>query len=285
MQHELDKFLCVVEAQSFSGAAKKLHISQPALSMAIKNLEKSLGTELLLRQGRGFVVTEAGQVVLGHAKKIRLSMDNLKSELADELQSVRTLKVGMIDSIGDLLFADENEIDETNLQVTVANSKTLIDMLARDQLDIVLITKPDVIRGNFTVEEMGLEKFKLVSAPEMAREVADNIKVNRLIPKMLTYDQKSTTFAKITRQIGAAKLKFQPIFYSTSPDLIRSMAIRGRGAALLPASKIADDLTNGTLVEIKDVEFSRGIMAVTLRGKFVSKAMKSIVESVKKGLK
>ena len=61
--HELDIFLTAAELGNFSEAARRLHISQPAVSQAISSLEKHFGIDLFLRHGRSVRLTEAGQTL------------------------------------------------------------------------------------------------------------------------------------------------------------------------------------------------------------------------------
>lgn len=65
----MEAFVRVVETGSFSGAARQLHIGQPAVSKAIAQLEERLGVQLLLRSTHGLAVTEAGQNFYEHAKR------------------------------------------------------------------------------------------------------------------------------------------------------------------------------------------------------------------------
>ena len=67
---QLRYFLAIVEEGSLSRAAQALHVAQPALSIHIRNMEADLGTALLFRSPRGVVPTEAGQVLLRHARTV-----------------------------------------------------------------------------------------------------------------------------------------------------------------------------------------------------------------------
>ena len=69
-QAELKYFLEVANTKNLSRASERLGISQPTLSVAIKRLENSIGTELLIRQKRGVALTQAGKQLLIHAKQL-----------------------------------------------------------------------------------------------------------------------------------------------------------------------------------------------------------------------
>jgi DNA-binding transcriptional LysR family regulator len=91
--HELNVFVQAVEAESFTAAAERLHISQPAVSMQINNLEKRLNTNLFDRSGRSIEPTEAAEAllpmareILNYATHIEESMASLKGTLSGHLQ-------------------------------------------------------------------------------------------------------------------------------------------------------------------------------------------------------
>lgn len=78
----LHHFLAVADAGSFHGAARRLNISQPALTKSIRVLEQTFGTELFLRQSRGVHLTEAGEVLRRHARDIEASWNAAVVEVA-----------------------------------------------------------------------------------------------------------------------------------------------------------------------------------------------------------
>ncbi len=90
--HRIATFLCAVEERSFSGAAKRLKMSQPAVSLQIQALEQQLGVELFRRAGRAVVLTEAGRALvpmarqmLGLSKHIEETMCALRGKLVGQL--------------------------------------------------------------------------------------------------------------------------------------------------------------------------------------------------------
>jgi DNA-binding transcriptional LysR family regulator len=87
-----DFFIQVAESQSITEAAKRLHISQPAVSMQIKRLEQELGVFLLTPHARGFLLTDAGKVFLDYAKR----MVSLQEQMTRSLEEFRKGKRGHI---------------------------------------------------------------------------------------------------------------------------------------------------------------------------------------------
>ena len=71
----LQSFLVVIESGSFSAAAERLHLSQPAVSLQVRQLEKSLNAPLIERVGRTAKPTAAGAALLAHAQQINAAVD------------------------------------------------------------------------------------------------------------------------------------------------------------------------------------------------------------------
>jgi len=285
MQHEYVKFLTVVEEGSFNLAANKLHITQPALSIAIKNLEKELGAQLLYRSPRGVKLTEAGEVVYKQAKIMRRTKKNLLSRLGEELKSAKTLKLGVIDSIGRILIDSQNLAPKINLELIIDRTNHLIESLRIDKIDMAFVSMSKSRNiDEVQLEPLGKEKFSLVCAPGIEGAVIQDINQSATINNFLSYDKHSNTNTLMRRCFKDLGLKVEGSFYSTNPDLIRLMALHGKGVALLPDSTIRQNLKNDTLIKLKAVAFSRPIASATLVGKYISDDMTQLKENVKKGL-
>ena len=80
---QLRYFSEIVEAKSFTRAANRVRIAQPALGLQIRKLEDELGAELLRRHSRGVEATEAGTVLLRHANAILKQVEQARQEVMD----------------------------------------------------------------------------------------------------------------------------------------------------------------------------------------------------------
>jgi DNA-binding transcriptional LysR family regulator len=97
---QLNYFVAVVNHMSFSKAAEKLHISQPSLSNAIKNLERDLGFQIIERNTRNIRLTEAGEVLYDRAIHLLSEMTIVKKEMEEvRLVGKGELQIGMIESV------------------------------------------------------------------------------------------------------------------------------------------------------------------------------------------
>lgn len=86
---DLRLFISIAQENSLTRGAERVHISLPAASTRIKNLEESLGTKLLYRASNGVTLTPPGQVMLQHALEVQRQMERLCSDLQDYAQGVK----------------------------------------------------------------------------------------------------------------------------------------------------------------------------------------------------
>jgi len=243
MDHRVEKFMAVVDFGSFTDAAERLHVSQPSLSVAIKKLEKELGVQLIIRGGNFFQVTEEGKLVYEYGAQARLQLKNLKAELTSELASQRILRVGMIDSVADRLFSSSSVDIDGQLEARIDNSSRLLRGVRLDQLDMAIITKPfGSLSDDYRVLSVGEEQFIAVCSPQTAVDVQKRLQKHREVNDFLTYDQSSTTYQWINKYFNENNLTYTPRFFSTNPDLMLQMALRGKGVALLPEVLVSDEI-------------------------------------------
>lgn len=104
---QIQYFVAVAKSGSFSAAARNLRISQPALTLQVKQLEERLGTKLLIRYARGVELTEAGKVFLGHSNNALESLDRGEREVAAFKKSTsEEVSIGFTPTVGRALMPD-----------------------------------------------------------------------------------------------------------------------------------------------------------------------------------
>ena len=141
---QLKYFQAVCTYQTVSAAAEYLHISQPALSSAIKELENEFGVSLFRRQHSGMALTTEGDVLLNMAQKILSSADEMESVMRDLGKTRKKLRLGVPPMIGFLLmpyiykyFAVENPLIQ--LEITEGGRQELLKKLSDDLLDMIFL--------------------------------------------------------------------------------------------------------------------------------------------------
>jgi DNA-binding transcriptional LysR family regulator len=258
MDHRFKKFLAVADTGSFSAAAKKLHVSQPAITLAIASLERAFGTKLYIRKKYAVELTEQGEIVAKTAKKISQEIEKMGAKLHEDAPSGQ-YQIGIIDSIAQLLYTSTKESQLlANVEVMVDNSKRILGDLAAERIDVGVITgQPTTLGKDVTVHKLHSEEFVFVCAPHVAPSTAVTH-----IDDWLAINQDSTSYKHFVKLFKRRGLVVTPIFYSTSMELLKGMAINGKGTALLPKHLVEENLDNGTLQVVKTKHLYRPIWAV-----------------------
>lgn len=141
---QLNYFITVVEANSFTEAAERCHISQSAVSQQIRALERELGVELLHRSGRKFTLTAAGEHLYRKGRPLLKELDSLCRETAEMAQrAVPTLRIGCLKSYGgsefQLAVAEfAHAYPEVTVEIMDGSHEDLYDAIRLGHADVVL---------------------------------------------------------------------------------------------------------------------------------------------------
>ncbi len=281
MEERLLRFARIVDAGSFTKAARELHISQPALTTTVKKLERELSHELIVRGSRGFTLTVAGQLAYESAKQIYADAQNLRLRLAEQTGRKPTLRVGLIDSVAAMLFVQGGlaELEQTTqASLTVDNSTRLIELVEHDHLDFALVTRPLRIAAALNVQEVGPEPLMLVCHADSATGLKTELAQKRLW-HFLSYNRASRTFQLIDEHFARLGITLEPHFYSTSPEIMLQLVLAGRGAAVLPYSLIKPHLETGQLVTL-NIDASAVIARQIVHVKRASRVLSAQAEAL-----
>ena len=141
----LEIFVAIAETGSATAAAKRVHLSQPAVSRNLRLLEENLGVDLFDRQGRGLVLNAAGRALLPRAETILESVDAATKATKDAAErDFFDLRIGTVDSVATYLFPPvveslHEEFPELELKFYTKRTSDLIDDVRHDDLDAVII--------------------------------------------------------------------------------------------------------------------------------------------------
>ncbi|AIG27141.1 LysR family transcriptional regulator [Brevibacillus sp. 7WMA2] len=138
-------FVKVVEKQNFSRAAEELNLSQPAVSLHIRNLEEEFDTSFIIRSPKHVRVTRAGELFYQKAKQILYAVDETRLELQALKQEVSgLLSLGASYTIGEYFLPKQlvmytKEYPKVQTQVKINNTREIIEALIDEKIDVGLI--------------------------------------------------------------------------------------------------------------------------------------------------
>ncbi|TDG13697.1 LysR family transcriptional regulator [Seongchinamella unica] len=281
----LNAFLLVAEAGSFSLAAEKLHLTQPAVSKRVALLEDQLGTELFDRIGRVISLTEAGQALLPHAKAVQ-------QELSQAERSVRDLAG---DVAGHLLLATSHHIGlhrlppvlssfsraypAVNIDIDFMDSEQAYELIVQGKVELAVVTlapKEEASVISIPVWHDPLD-FMIARDHDVLREGGrpSLVSLSRhpaILPGLNTY-----TGQIIKRLFDEHSLKLQVSLVTNYLETIRMMASVGLGWTILPRSMRDDSLA---IIDIPEVKIERTLGLVYHRGRSLSRAARAFIEAV-----
>jgi len=140
-------FICAVKHMNFSKAAEELHVTAPAVSLQIKEMEEDIGVSLFLREGRRVELTSAGEYFLLYARRV---ISTLK-EAGDTMerlkgQDARVLKIGLVSTakyfVPKILAQFKREYPNAQIRIEVRNRQQLVELLREGDIDIAVMGRP-----------------------------------------------------------------------------------------------------------------------------------------------
>ena len=173
---QLRYFVAVVDAKSITGAARKLHVVQSALSHQVANLEAELNAELLLRSKNGVQPTDAGLEMYRHAQAVIKHVDAIGQSIHEVENDVRgAVTIGLPSSTADvlalpLLKAVRQELPGVELCIMEGLSGVLSEQLAAGRLDLCILFETEPLRG-FGYLPLLKERLHFVSALPEAKAI------------------------------------------------------------------------------------------------------------------
>ncbi len=244
----LDVLRAVVEAGSISGAARRLHVSQPAITASVQKLEAALGQSLLERHPRGVSPTEAGRKLVTHARRIHALMDELVADVTDAERATAPLVLGASTTIAaglvPKIFARFRETQgNLGLRLVVGNTAAIIAQVERGVLQLGLVEGPP------KAARVRLEKLTddtllpVVAATSLLR--SNNVDMRSPV---LWREVGSGTRSVVERallKLGRRPMPFDLELGSTAA--IRRAANLSLGIAFLSRWSISEDLDAGRL--------------------------------------
>lgn len=238
---QLKAFVVVAQQESFMAACELLHISQPALSIAIKNLETEVGGALFSRTTRAVVLTPEGQRFLPTAKRLLQDWDDAFVDLSQAF----TLEHGILSIAAMPSFASSlvpsylkrfrNEFPDVKIKLHDVVAEDAVQMVCDDQVELALVFEvPDVPQLDFiTLFE---DKFVAAIPPALAQERPNHLSWAQLLESpMIALQQPSTIRAQIEALLDEQGLAFDVEFEANQLATIGQMVASGLGVSAVPS--------------------------------------------------
>jgi LysR family transcriptional regulator, low CO2-responsive transcriptional regulator len=274
---QLKVFESAARHLNFTRAAEELFLTQPAVSMQVKQLEESLGVALFEQLGKRVHLTEAGQEVLTYARTVTQQLDELESVL-NSLKGLSggKLRISVATTanyfIPTLLGTFSRRYPEVTVSLDVTNREILLQQLSENTVDLVIMGQPPA-EADVEAESFMENPLVIVAPPEHPLAGEKKIPLKRLQDEIfLVREPGSGTRSAMERFFAEREIHLKTGMEVGSNEAIKQSVQAGLGLGLLSRATIEQELELDRLVVLDVAEFPimRHWYAVHRRGKRLS---------------
>ena len=275
---QLKVFREVATLQSFTRASKALYLTQPAVSMQIKQLEVAVGLKLFEKQGRQISLTDAGEEISLLSNNILQQIDETQhhlEQIASGNQGKLRLAVATtVASVATRLMARFNEQHPAmSLHFTVTNREGLIQLLQDNETDIVIMGKPPE-ELDLDTQELMPNPLVIIAPPSHPLCGSDKpVSLNTLFQQnFILREPNSGTRRAIERFLSARGRSLQSSMEMNTNDAIKQSVAEGLGLGIVSIHTVTSELKQGRLKLVDAVGFPlrRSWYLVQRKGKRLS---------------
>ncbi len=238
--YRLHCFEVVVEESGFKRATGRLHITQPALSYQIKQLEEELGAQLFYRRPGGVSPTEAGRLLFQHAQQVSAAVRQAQRAIKELSEgAVGEVRIGTVNSVGiyflpRLLWTMRERYAGMRPTVVYRDANDILDALLANQLDLAILAGPRVDR-RLHYEELFEERVSLVSGRAHPFFGRPAIRPKQLKgAQFVALSPQTPTGALISRYLDRLGVAVEPVVSTDNVETVKRMVEIGMGIAFLP---------------------------------------------------
>jgi DNA-binding transcriptional LysR family regulator len=292
---QLAAFCAVVERRSFSQAADRLGVTQPAISLQIRALEKRLGRRLLDRSGRRVEPTEAGLRLYRGAQRLLALEEQLEQEVAGDETGELTGRLELGASTGPggsvvplLLCEFQRAHPGVGVALSVFDTQTVVELVGRRELELGVVGAAR--RQRAVVFEPFFRDEVVLACPPDHRFAGAEITLDELRGEPLLVMQEGAGVRQVIEdELRAAGLRLRDLDVRAELGLqesVRSALRAGHGITFISRSAIESDLEAGGLAiaRVEGLEPAREISLVRAAGRTPTRAAQAFVDFAREKL-
>mgnify|MGYP000571980586 CR=1 FL=1 len=276
---QLKAFVAIAEEKTFTAGAKRVNVTQAAVSMQIRQLEEQVGLPLFTRTPRRVLITEAGEKLLERARRILREHDAALEELAEIAGAENgRLRIGSAsamfatEQLPAILEKLQKKYKNAEVSVSSGTSKTLVDKILHGEIDVAFVSLPventhiqtDLLYSDEVVAiahpSHPLAKKKYISAATLADE------------KLILGEKGGNTRRMIDDFFDAANVKPHVVMELSRQEAINRMVENKMGVGIAGEKSSSKDVPKGKIVSwwVEGAEIKWNLGLARLRGGYYS---------------
>jgi DNA-binding transcriptional LysR family regulator len=283
--HQVRYFLAVADSLNFTRAAERCHVSQPALTRAIQQLEAELGGVLLRRERKLTHLTDFGRLIEPHLRQLAADAEAAKTTARRflNLQEAQ-IRLGIMCTVGPARFmgflADFNQAHPgCDIMLIEGVPSKLSELLLQGELDLAAMAQPEPFSERLDVLPLYRERFCIAFPTGHRLDALNHVAVSDVAGE--TYLRRVNCeyrdhLADLLRQRGlAVRVGFQ----SEREDWIQMMVAAGFGVCFLP--EYSPTIPGVRTQPVREPEVVREVSLVSMSGRRFSPAVRSFIAAVR----
>jgi DNA-binding transcriptional LysR family regulator len=292
---QLAAFCAVVERRSFSQAAERLGVTQPAVSLQVRSLEKRLGVQLLDRSGRRVEPTEAGLRLYRNAQRMLALEEQLVAEVASTTEGALSGELVIGASTGPaaiavplLLCEFQREHPDVRVHLTVSDTHTVVERVAARELELGIVGASRRYRG--VRFEPFLSDQVILACPPGHRFGGRTVTLDELREETLILMQEGAGVRQILedglRRRGVRLRDLDVRLELGLQESVRHAVEAGYGVTFISRTAVESELAAGTLEEarVEGLEATRQISLASATGRARTRVADAFVEFAREQL-
>ena len=294
---QLRAFVAIAETGTFTAGALRVHVTQAAISMQIRQLESEIGARVFVRAPRHVILTEAGEQLLRRARHILREHDAALDEIAELAGAERgRLRIGsasamvLTEQLPGILKELRRQHPAAEIAVTSGTSEVLVDQILAGEVDIAFVSLPVDMRGIKT-ERLSEDQLVAIASPRHRLAKQKTISAYTLAGERLILGERGGNTRRLIDQFFAqAGVSIRVAMELSRQQAIKRMVEEDMGVGIVPLQSIRDEVEKGRLIrwwiEGAQINWELGIAQLSngydspIMQKFVALARKNFLSDV-----
>ncbi|HKR22840.1 MAG TPA: LysR family transcriptional regulator [Pyrinomonadaceae bacterium] len=283
---QLRAFVAIAESGTFTAGALRVHVTQAAISMQIRQLETEIGAKVFVRAPRHVILTEAGEQLLRRARHILREHDAALDEIAELAGAERgRLRIGsasamvLTDQLPAILEELRAQHPGAEIGVTSGTSEVLVDQILAGEIDIAFVSLPVDVRGIKT-ERLSEDQLVAIASPRHKLAKQKTISAYTLAGERLILGERGGNTRRLIDQFFAqAGVTLHVAMELSRQQAIRRMVEADMGVGIVPLQSVIDDVEQGKLVRwwIEGAQINWELGTAQLTGGYESPIMQTFI--------
>lgn len=285
---QLEIFVAVYEENNMTRAAKKMYMTQPAVSQTIREIEEEYLISLFERSGSKLHVTQAGEKLYQYAKRIFQIMDDMRSEMTMN-EATTEIRVGCNVSAGTALIRGYIKDFQTlypNIKISVLVSRSAVLEERINNRDIDFAIMEDLVHSADQMIQIPYYKDRIVivAASDHPLVGKKEISLHHLTSEnFLLRERGAGVRDKFEYILKINDIYIEPLWESSTTKALVNAVLDGIGIAVLPYLLVKEYLEMGIIVElpIKGISLNRNLNIVYHKDKILTKPIESFISLIR----